>query len=220
MAAYLTAMVGWVRENKVACTPAEFCRQAGISKGTLRRHPKVASLVNEHGWRTAPGLMRPSPSTVASPAHGETKAARHAAERDRAALLRLRDQVEEARRTNEASDRRTAALLVRVKSLENLVDVLVHRLVRRDRALGPEVEALVREVIDQRDESDAKVTPGMASDHQNEKGALTTSDDRSLARKFDCPIDVPHHPVERRSASSDTPRPTAGGALPAVGRGA
>jgi hypothetical protein len=133
-------MLQWVRSNRIPCTPGDFCTTAGIGKTTLRRYPRIAKLVNRHGWRSAAARMRDGKT----PADGDPG-------RIVPELRRLRKGIAAARSAIRESEESLANALCEIdhlrkesRVLRTLVDALAWKVTEYRPDLGSEIDRLIK----------------------------------------------------------------------------
>jgi chromosome segregation ATPase len=132
-----------MKGKRIPTWPGDFCKKARISKSTLGRYAAVAKAVNEYGWQSAPRNMRPSPSTTAEQRLLQSQIlSEH--ESWKAEKDHLQRQLGEAQKRIASLSAAEKAAIERIAQLENIIDVLVWRLVRLDKRLGPELEEALR----------------------------------------------------------------------------
>ena len=140
--AELFALLDQIKAKRIRTWPGDFCKKARISKSTLGRHAAVAKAVNEYGWQSAPRKMRPSPSTTHAATEQRLLNTRILREHSdwKCEKDHLQVQLGEAENRIASLSAAENAAIERIAQLENIIDVLVWRLVRLDKSLGPELE--------------------------------------------------------------------------------
>jgi hypothetical protein len=147
--AYLSAILKWLRENRISATVGDYCEFAGISVAKYRRKcgNELKHSVHAYALKSAPSRSRPWRGEIASSGGADRKAeseGRKLRRENRALKERVVGadaEVERLRRVVAASDGVVA-------QLQTFVDTLLYEVCRDKPARAREVGGLIQAVAD------------------------------------------------------------------------